>query len=307
MRLALSLSLLVLLFLGPAKAQELLPNPSFEGPPRESLPPPPWQLCAGSASTQPGQFGIVKSAIDENTYVGLTVQGDDYFSGNQAGARAAIGTFTLEALLAGEDYDLTISLSADSSFLRNGIPYASPARLRVFIGKNECTRQQLIWRTMPIGHYRWQEYTVRFTAEAEADFILLEADFGDETERKTGVIFIDAARLEKSLPTVEEPQDTMEAIIPEECAIYAPNAFSPNDDGRNDVFLPFLDCQPVAFHLSIYDRWGSKAFESRDTRRGWDGKMRGKPAPAGLYAYLVEYEYGEGQKAREYGALYLLR
>jgi gliding motility-associated-like protein len=306
MRLALSLSLLILLFSGTARAQELLPNPSFEGPARESLPPPPWQNCRGSASTQPGQFGIIKSAIDESTYVGLTVQGDDYFSGNQAGARTAIGAFSIEPILAGEAYDFTISLSADSSFLRDGVRYASPTRLRVFIGKGECARQQLIWRTIPIGHYRWQEYTVRFTAEAAADFILLEAEFEDETARKTGVIFIDAARLEKSFPTVEEPQDTSTAPV-EGCAIYLPNAFSPNDDGRNDVFLPALACQPVAFHLAIYDRWGGKAFESRDSRRGWDGKMGGKPAPAGLYVYLVEYEYGSGQKAREYGALHLFR
>ena len=85
--------------------------------------------------------------------------------------------------------------------------------------------------------------------------------------------------------------------------IFFPNAFSPNDDGRNDTFRAYIDCAPRRFHLAVFNRWGGKVFESTGPEQGWDGRIQGEPAPTGLYAYVLEYEFGEGMKAREYGQL----
>ena len=55
---------------------------------------------------------------------------------------------------------------------------------------------------------------------------------------------------------------------------YIPNAFSPNGDGKNDIFLPkgrFV-CK---FQMYIFDRWGMQLFYTEDVNQGWDGSVNG--------------------------------
>lgn len=70
--------------------------------------------------------------------------------------------------------------------------------------------------------------------------------------------------------------------------IYFPNAFSPDDDGRNDVFLPGLSGEGwLSFRMEIFDRWGNLLFTSDDPARGWDGTFRGKACEPGVYVYVA--------------------
>ncbi|MCB9287615.1 MAG: gliding motility-associated C-terminal domain-containing protein [Lewinellaceae bacterium] len=80
------------------------------------------------------------------------------------------------------------------------------------------------------------------------------------------------------------------------CNPYIPNAFSPNDDGRNDRFQAYFACPIEDFHLEIYGRWGNLVFQSDSSEDGWDGTISGKPAPAGVYAYLVVIRENGGEK-----------
>jgi gliding motility-associated-like protein len=61
-----------------------------------------------------------------------------------------------------------------------------------------------------------------------------------------------------------------------EYAIYVPNAFSPNDDARNEVFMPMgIGIDEDRYHLYIFDRWGEMIFESNKLSTGWDGRAKG--------------------------------
>ncbi len=77
------------------------------------------------------------------------------------------------------------------------------------------------------------------------------------------------------------------------CPIYAPNAFSPNDDGRNEEWQVFLNCNWLKFHLEIYDRWGSLVFMADDPNVGWDGQVKGRYADPGVFAWYatLSFEY----------------
>ncbi len=56
---------------------------------------------------------------------------------------------------------------------------------------------------------------------------------------------------------------------------YSPNAFTPNDNGINDVFLPKgTGWDPATFNLWVFDRWGNLCFYSTDMTKGWDGKVK---------------------------------
>lgn len=73
-------------------------------------------------------------------------------------------------------------------------------------------------------------------------------------------------------------------------AFYVPRAFSPNEDGLNDVFLPKASgMAPDGFEMRIYDRWGNEIFFSNSWDKGWDGTVDGKPVQLDLYVCKIKY------------------
>ena len=69
-----------------------------------------------------------------------------------------------------------------------------------------------------------------------------------------------------------------------------PNAFTPNADGKNDIFRPRSN-NVVKFNMAIYNRWGQILFETNNVEDGWDGKLAGNDCAVGLYVYVASYEY----------------
>jgi gliding motility-associated-like protein len=71
--------------------------------------------------------------------------------------------------------------------------------------------------------------------------------------------------------------------------VNVPNVFTPNADGRNDLFIPHYDCSVGNYTLKIFNRWGQQLFESHNINDGWDGRNRGTPSEIGSYAWHLEY------------------
>jgi len=85
--------------------------------------------------------------------------------------------------------------------------------------------------------------------------------------------------------------DTVSYIVngelPDTCYYGFPNAFTPNQDGLNDEYIPNMDeCTEIKV-FAIYDRWGEKVFETNQ-QKGWNGFYKGKPAPLSVYLYYAE-------------------
>lgn len=95
--------------------------------------------------------------------------------------------------------------------------------------------------------------------------------------------------------------------------IYAPNAFSPNGDGRNDYFTLYGAADWVQLNsLRIYDRWGALVFERLEPALGsetdgWDGTIQGRTLPAGVYVYFAELSGPAGETEVMNGEVVLLR
>lgn len=84
------------------------------------------------------------------------------------------------------------------------------------------------------------------------------------------------------------------------CNVYVPNAFSPNDDGVNDVFQANIGCTVTEFDLRVFNRWGQQVFSSQNPDDGWDGTMKGEPALSAVYVYVLQVSYDqEGEVKRE--------
>lgn len=96
----------------------------------------------------------------------------------------------------------------------------------------------------------------------------------------------------------------------EYCNVYIPNAFSPNDDGRNDTFVPQSACELMDYELMIFDRWGNQIFAATDPKAGWDGHYKGKTMPTGVYAWALSYSVeanGQVEQRSTTGDIMLVR
>ncbi len=69
---------------------------------------------------------------------------------------------------------------------------------------------------------------------------------------------------------------------------FVPNAFSPNNDGQNDIFRVGNLQYDKLIEFNIYNRWGQRIYHNEaDPASGWDGKFNGVPQDAGTYTYTI--------------------
>jgi gliding motility-associated-like protein len=82
------------------------------------------------------------------------------------------------------------------------------------------------------------------------------------------------------------------------CGIHVYSGFTPNNDGRNDLFRAIVpsDCNVKSFAFSIFNRWGQEVFSTNKPNTGWDGRLDGTPAEMGTYSYMVRYYIDNSRK-----------
>jgi gliding motility-associated-like protein len=91
--------------------------------------------------------------------------------------------------------------------------------------------------------------------------------------------------------------------------IWVPNAFTPDNDGLNDVFRPSGD-NISSFRMQIYNRWGELIYETRDMSDGWNGQQEGRRCAPDVYIWVIYYEaYAEEHAVKDkiHGNVVLLR
>ncbi len=71
--------------------------------------------------------------------------------------------------------------------------------------------------------------------------------------------------------------------------LFVPSAFTPNDDGLNDVFHVRQLCPMRYYSIKIYNRYGQMVYTSVYINQGWDGKFNGLPVDIGTYLYEITY------------------
>ena len=89
--------------------------------------------------------------------------------------------------------------------------------------------------------------------------------------------------------------------------IYIPNAFTPNDDGNNDIFKPIVSGIIEEYKFSIYNRFGQLVFSSAKINNGWDGKIDGKPQDTGIFIWICAYKFLNEKKELKKGSVILLK
>lgn len=91
--------------------------------------------------------------------------------------------------------------------------------------------------------------------------------------------------------------------------IFVPNAFSPNDDGENDVFGIYISnfaCIKT-FYLAIYSRYGERIFETNAATNSWDGTYHKTALSTGVFIYYLNAKFISGEVFSKTGNVSLLR
>lgn len=104
-----------------------------------------------------------------------------------------------------------------------------------------------------------------------------------------------------------ETYDTLSIKIYKGPEIYVPTAFSPNNDGLNDVFKVVPIGISTFNYFKIYNRWGQQIFFTTDYRKGWDGRYKSIDQPSGVYIWMVSGIDFNGNTISHKGTVMLLR
>ena len=141
--------------------------------------------------------------------------------------------------------------------------------------------------------------------------------FGEESVsfvQNPSFIFPDTGYYEVQLiaTTLASCSDTITQYlyVEPEVAYFLPNAFSPNHDGINDVFVGTGQLQHLSdFQISIWNRWGALVFYSNKPEEGWNGQQFNTSvlAPSGVYIYRASYSNPQNKTIELKGFVSLIR
>tara|TARA_Y100000589_G_scaffold14197_1_gene11454 strand:- start:865 stop:3132 length:2268 start_codon:yes stop_codon:yes gene_type:complete len=101
-----------------------------------------------------------------------------------------------------------------------------------------------------------------------------------------------------------------EVVAVEDYFIWTPSAFTPNGDGKNDLYIPrFHNVIEESFEFFIYDKWGKLVFETTDINTGWNGirQDNGKIADNSSYSFIAKFITYRNQLQKETGSFLLLK
>ncbi len=154
---------------------------------------------------------------------------------------------------------------------------------------------------------------VQFHDETFGEVIAWEWDFGDGTKSneqnpmhtysKPGTYTISLMTFD-ALGCVSQTQIEVEVVA--SYRILVPNAFTPNDDGLNDTFIPKMR-GIEDFEMHIFNKWGEliySAYSQEDA--GWDGRLNGRISPNGNYVYKIIFKAVDGEKGSKTGVFTLV-
>lgn len=159
----------------------------------------------------------------------------------------------------------------------------------------------------------FETYSIAFTTDAD----LVDVDAGILQKIATGsyqVINIPkASNLTVYLTSSETGCSTTGEVSTPGCTIecrepfiFVPSAFSPNGDGRNDLYRVRSEVVET-MRMVIYNRWGQEVYVLDDIDETWDGSYRGRPLPPDVYGYFLTAVCYDGQVFTKKGNISLLR
>ena len=139
----------------------------------------------------------------------------------------------------------------------------------------------------------------------------LTVDYLDQTY----ILSDDIEDLDRGLHTflIKDTTDctlSLDVELTHTCNFYIPNIFSPDGDGQEDYFEIFFSegAEPTIDEFAVYDRWGELVFSLEEsTAVRWDGKFRSQDLSQGVYTYVLNGQFKNGQPIKGQGTITLIK
>lgn len=181
-------------------------------------------------------------------------------------------------------------------------PYSSIGKtILLNIDTNSDVKPKLVWT----AYQDWPEGVKYYDIDIENGSNSF--DFLTKTNSGMDTVFVDTITDLNSLPfytyhvvahrngILSNPDRNInitsmsnDATLQPHSRLFIPNAFTPNGDGINDSF--FVEGLYIKeFHMKIFDRWGTKVFESGSMKDKWSGRYKNGPPVLDAYKYLIYY------------------
>jgi gliding motility-associated-like protein len=112
-------------------------------------------------------------------------------------------------------------------------------------------------------------------------------------------VFNEAGCVDSSFITVK--------IFRTEPQVFVPSAFTPNRDGKNDLFRPIAVGLTRIEYFRVFNRWGEMVFSTTTNGQGWDGRIKGQEQGTGTYVWLVKGVDYTGKSVFHKGTVTLIR
>lgn len=150
------------------------------------------------------------------------------------------------------------------------------------------------------------------TSTAASDFVwLVDSTLVSEAVNLTHTFVLPSSYTVTLIATDEGGCTDVYSLVIEvsiETELYVPNAFTPDNDGINEVFRAYGP-EYDDFRLVVINRWGEQVFESDDMQRGWNGDSKGSGyyAQNDVYMWVVTYTTPRGRREQQSGHVVLIR
>ncbi|MGQ0738169.1 MAG: gliding motility-associated C-terminal domain-containing protein [Bacteroidota bacterium] len=145
--------------------------------------------------------------------------------------------------------------------------------------------------------YRWTPATGLSNPNVPNPYVTVSSTIGDEMTYQVSAVNSDGCKGE----------GYVKIKIHKGPAIYVPNAFTPDGDGKNDRFTPFPVGIKAYNYFRVFNRWGQVIFSTKALHQGWDGRIGGMEQPTGTYVWMIEGITADNKLITKKGTVTLIR
>jgi len=193
-----------------------------------------------------------------------------------------------------------------------------PVRLVAIAAATGCSSDTLL---RPITIYGTNAYAgpdtiaapwqpIRLTGSGGISYSWTPPQYLDNPSSQTPVATVNQTQsfiLKAFTPEGCESYDTVVIKIYDGPEIYLPTAFTPNGDGKNDVYRGIPIGIKTYNYLRIYNRYGQEVFASKDPNKGWDGTLKGSKQGSNVYVVIASGYDFRGNLVERQGTMMLIR
>jgi gliding motility-associated-like protein len=104
-----------------------------------------------------------------------------------------------------------------------------------------------------------------------------------------------------------EAKDNIAIKVYQSAEIFVPNAFTPDNNGINDLFRPILSGIKQLTYFSVYNRFGQMVYSTSTPGAGWNGMIKGVMQNTGVYVWIAEAVDYKGNILKRKGTVVLIK